>query len=115
MTSKPDTAKEQSNTWTRGGQAKSSDVAATTAKFLMVGQLNESSFSHTSRNGTHFKADRCDFLNGVEVEKPSDISELDLCADFAEFAAYHAVAIRERLNGFSGYDTVSYTISVEAD
>lgn len=115
MTSKPDTAKEQSNTWTLGGQAKSSDVAATTAKFFMVGQLNECNFSHTSRNGTHFKADRCDFQNGVEVEKPSGISELDLCADFAEFAAYHAVAIHERLNGFPGYDTVKYKISVNAD
>ncbi len=28
MTSKSDTAKEQPNTWTQGGQAKSSDVAA---------------------------------------------------------------------------------------
>ncbi|MGU9817582.1 hypothetical protein ACU684_19555 [Pseudomonas sp. LF135] len=28
MTIKPDTAKEQPNTWTQGGQAKSSDVVA---------------------------------------------------------------------------------------
>lgn len=34
MTSKPDTAKEQPNTWTQGGQAKSSDAAAAMAKFL---------------------------------------------------------------------------------
>ena len=34
MTSKSDTAKEQPNTWTQGGQAKSSDVAAAMAKFL---------------------------------------------------------------------------------
>jgi hypothetical protein len=33
MTSNPDTTKEQLNTWTRGGQAKSSDAAAV-AKFL---------------------------------------------------------------------------------
>ncbi|WP_439126311.1 MAG: hypothetical protein ACNJA3_28495 (plasmid) [Pseudomonas rhizophila] len=33
MTSKPDTVKEP-NTWTQGGQAKSSDAAATMVKFL---------------------------------------------------------------------------------
>ncbi|AVX93144.1 hypothetical protein PkP19E3_33935 (plasmid) [Pseudomonas koreensis] len=34
MTSKPEIAKEQPNTWTQGGQAKSSDAAATMAKLL---------------------------------------------------------------------------------
>lgn len=34
MTSKPDTAKVQPNTWTQGGQAKSSDATAAMAKFL---------------------------------------------------------------------------------
>jgi hypothetical protein len=34
MSSKPDNAKTQPNIWTCGGQAKSSDVAATTKKFL---------------------------------------------------------------------------------
>jgi hypothetical protein len=34
MTSKSNTAKEQPNTWTQGGQAKSSDAAAAMAKFL---------------------------------------------------------------------------------
>lgn len=35
MTSKPATVKDRPNTWTQGGQAKSSDVVATTAKFLL--------------------------------------------------------------------------------
>lgn len=34
MTTKADTVKEHPNTWTQGGQAKSSDVAAAMAKFL---------------------------------------------------------------------------------
>lgn len=34
MTSKPDSTEEQPNTWTQGGQAKSSDAAAAMAKFL---------------------------------------------------------------------------------
>jgi hypothetical protein len=34
MTSKSNTTKEQSNTWTQGGQAKSSDAAAAMTKFL---------------------------------------------------------------------------------
>lgn len=34
MTSKPDTAKEQPNTWTQGGQAKSSDVMTMNTKAI---------------------------------------------------------------------------------
>lgn len=34
MTSKTDTAKELPNTWTQGGEAKSSDAAAAMAKLL---------------------------------------------------------------------------------
>lgn len=34
MTNKPDTQQVQPNHWTRGGQAKTSDVRAATAKFL---------------------------------------------------------------------------------
>ncbi|NMY13738.1 hypothetical protein HBO38_36130 [Pseudomonas veronii] len=34
MTTKPDTAKEQPNTWTQGGQAKYSNVKAAVSKFL---------------------------------------------------------------------------------
>ncbi|WP_343177113.1 hypothetical protein [Pseudomonas sp. 4810-S13] len=36
MTSKTDTVKEQSNTWTQGGQAKSLDAATAMSKFLAV-------------------------------------------------------------------------------
>lgn len=36
MTSERNALKEQPNTWTRGGQAKSSDVAATMGKLLAV-------------------------------------------------------------------------------
>lgn len=34
MTTKPDTAIKQPNTWSQGAQAKSSDVSAAMAKFL---------------------------------------------------------------------------------
>lgn len=36
MTSQPDVVDEQPNSWTQGGQAKSSDVAPTMAKALAV-------------------------------------------------------------------------------
>lgn len=81
----------------------------------MAGHMNEKPFSHTSHNGTHFKADRCDFLNGVEVEKPEGINVVALCSDFAEFAAHHMAFIHEHLNGFSGYDAIAYTITEVSD
>lgn len=77
----------------------------------MANQFNEKPFSHRSANGTNFKADRCDFKNGVMVERPLDISDAQLCADFSEFGAFHALAIHERLKGFAGYDCISYTIT----
>lgn len=77
----------------------------------MATQLNEKPLSHTSANGSQFKADRCDLKNGVMVERPLDISDVQLCADFSEFGAFHSLEIRERLNGFAGYDCISYTIT----
>lgn len=81
----------------------------------MASFMNDKPFSHTSSNGTHFKADRCDLLNGVEVEKPEGINEVALCSDFAQFAAYHAGVIHENLNGFAGYDNITYTITETSD
>ncbi|WP_219096217.1 hypothetical protein [Pseudomonas sp. UMAB-40] len=59
-------------------------------------------------------ADRCDLANGVEVEKPEGITESQYASDLAEFGAFHALNIREHLNGFSGYDNIDFNVvSVE--
>lgn len=68
---------------------------------------------HRSHNGTVFKAERCDLRGGVDVLKPERISEADLCADFAEFAAWHTHCIFEQLNGFPGWGGISYSIVTE--
>lgn len=72
--------------------------------------MSQRSFSHHCRNGTVFSSDRCDFKNGVKVVKPSRITEMQLCQDFAEFGAFHAMQIHSELTeGFQGYDTIRYT------
>lgn len=72
--------------------------------------MSQRSFSHHSRHGTVFSSDRCDFKNGVKVVKPSRITEMQLCQDFAEFGAFHAMQIHSELTeGFQGYDTIRYT------
>lgn len=79
----------------------------------MLGEKNEQPFEHRSTNGCIFEADRCDFKNGVTVTPPDGISQAQLCADTAEFAAFHATNILEQLNGFCGYAAISYTFKPE--
>lgn len=79
----------------------------------MTNWINEKPLEHRSHNGTVFKAERCDLRGGVDVLKPGRISETDLCADFAEFAAWHTHCIFEQLNGFPGWGGISYSIVTE--
>lgn len=72
--------------------------------------MNDKPYSHNGRHGTEFKSDRCDLASGVEVTKPEGITDAQFAADLAEFGAFHALNIREDLNGFSGYDCVDYTV-----
>lgn len=70
--------------------------------------LNATSFEHMCKNGTVFKADRCDLKNGVKVYSSWEIDKLRFAADFAEFGAWHFSEIWKQLNGFGGYDTIKY-------
>ncbi|MHD0644079.1 hypothetical protein ACYPKM_00415 [Pseudomonas aeruginosa] len=70
---------------------------------------NEQPIEHTCSNGTTFKADRADLRNGVKVSNFSNLNDLEkVTADFAEFGAWHALTVREHLNGFPGYDAIKY-------
>ena len=75
--------------------------------------MNDQSFSHMSNNGTVFKGDRCDLSSGVKVSFLWDIENEQQNADFAEFAAWHAMQIWPQLNGFAGYDAIRYEYSTE--
>ena len=78
--------------------------------------MAERKFGHTSRNGTKFKAERCDFKTGVRVIKPAGISEARYCQDVCEFGAFHAMNIRDELHsGFGGYDTIDFTVETRKD
>ncbi len=76
----------------------------------MTNWINEKPVENSSHNGTVFKTDRCDLRSGVEVTKTERISESDLGADFAEFAAWHTHCIFEQLNGFPGWSGIHYSI-----
>ncbi|MEX6780382.1 hypothetical protein [Pseudomonas aeruginosa] len=79
----------------------------------MTTWINEQPLEHRSNNGTLFKAERCDLRGVVEVTKPLNISEADLGADFAEFAAWHTHCIFNQLNGFSGWGGIRYELKQE--
>lgn len=69
MPSKSNTPKEQPNTWPRGGQAKSSDVAATMAKFLdSQAEPAEVSGERPAMNDTRISALKMVLLGLDEVQ-----------------------------------------------
>ncbi|MFZ2555531.1 MAG: hypothetical protein WAZ27_00945 [Minisyncoccia bacterium] len=72
--------------------------------------MNEKPFEYRSENGCRFKAARCDWYGGIDVEVPKELTDVQMAADFAEVAGYHAVNIREELNGFSGYAYRSWNV-----
>ncbi len=74
--------------------------------------INDKPFEHRCSRGTVFRGDRCDLTGGVNVHKPAGLSEAQLGADFAEFAAWHTACIWEQLNGFPGWGRVDYRIIV---
>ncbi|MBI1960784.1 MAG: hypothetical protein HYS43_00695 [Candidatus Liptonbacteria bacterium] len=73
--------------------------------------MKEKPFEYMGLHGTRFKADRCDFRNGVTVEVRPGISQGKLAQAVAGMAGYHATVILPKLNGFAGYDAVTFTVS----
>lgn len=68
---------------------------------------DDTPYSHHSRNGTEFKALRCDFVGGVNVFRaPDNLARYS--QDLAEMIANHAMFIWPELNGFQGYDCTRY-------
>jgi hypothetical protein len=76
--------------------------------------LNEKPFEHLGRV-MKFKADHCDFRNGVEIHSlMSNATPLDIMNDVAEMIGYHALNIHPYLNGFMGYDLCNFKAANES-
>lgn len=71
--------------------------------------MNYKSFTHTAGRFKFF-APRCDFQSGIFMQTPKSYTATELAAAVAEMIGYHATAIWPELNGFSGYDSISWTI-----
>lgn len=72
---------------------------------------NNTPIIHTSRNGTTFVSETADLRKGVVIDVAafnSNAAGSAFAADAAEFGAWHALNINPHLNGFSGYDCVTF-------
>lgn len=72
--------------------------------------MNNKSFQYLSHCGTVFECAKCDFSAPIYVEVGGgayDFVDI-LIKDVAEMIGYHAVNIRPELNGFAGYDCLTF-------
>jgi len=72
--------------------------------------MNNKKFEHTSHYGTHFTSERCDFKDGVTIQRSIHLDDVGFVTDIAEMVGYHATNILPELNGFQGYDAIRYNI-----
>jgi hypothetical protein len=75
--------------------------------------LNDQPFSFHSNNGVVFHSDHCDFRNGITYKIPKDTNKKEiqrmLMVAVAEMIGEHAMNVHPRLNGFQGYDVLTFT------
>lgn len=76
-------------------------------------KMNKKRFDHHCSNGTFFKSKRCDFKGGIIAITPKNLQKELLMQDVAEMISYHTINIHPKLNGFSGYDTITFIIEEE--
>ncbi len=78
--------------------------------------MNDRPFRHIG-SGFEFFSERCDFKGDVYVVRPAyeTISELDLMKATACMIGYHACNIHRELNGFAGYDSITFTFVTEEE
>lgn len=76
--------------------------------------MNDMPFQHISSNGTIFTCPRCDLSVPVKVTLPDwKIGVLTIVQDVSEFVGYHSRNIWKELNGFQGYDCITYEFEEE--
>lgn len=83
------------------------------AKAGVIEWMNDKPFEHTGHYGTSLKANRCDFKNGVVIRRPTGLSHEQYTSDLFEIAAWHAIHIHPKLNGFQGYDCIRIELKIK--
>jgi len=73
----------------------------------IFGIRNDKPFEHICSNGTTFKCERCDFREPILVSS-QPLGEFKFANDVAEMIGFHATNIWPNLNGFQGYDTITF-------
>lgn len=77
-------------------------------------QPSQKPFEYTSRHGVVFKADRCDFQNGINVKIPSGLDKTAIMADYVEMESFfNDRSSAALLKSFPGWDNVHYLIQYE--
>jgi hypothetical protein len=79
---------------------------------LMRWGMRNNPFRHTAGRFI-FTSPSCDLRFGVAIRTPKSYTATELAAAVAEMTGYHATAIWPDLNGFSGYDSISWKIDVQ--
>lgn len=72
--------------------------------------MNGRSFEHHGRYGCKLVASRCDFSEGARFEYHPDTTEEQRLADMAICIGFHATVVLPELNGFQGYDAISWQV-----
>ena len=74
--------------------------------------MNKKPFNHRCYWGTIFACDTCDFSTPIYVTTSCDQSSHNFLVmyskDLSEMIGYHATNIWPELNGFQGYDTLTF-------
>lgn len=68
--------------------------------------LNDTPFSHNLNDGIEVKAERCDFVGGIDVYVPANVTQEQLASAMLGLGAWHWANIVPELNGFTGPPTV---------
>lgn len=77
-------------------------------------KASQKPFEYTSRHGVVFKAERCDFQDGINVKIPSCLDKTAIMADYEEMESFfNNRSSADLLKSFPGWDNVHYLIQYE--
>jgi hypothetical protein len=68
-------------------------------------------FEHTCRHGYVFKCPKADLSEPIRVTIPGVTDPTWIMCDVAEMIGYHATNILPGLDGFQGYDAISFDMA----
>lgn len=71
--------------------------------------LNDTPFEHICVNGTKVRADRCDFVGGIDVNIPKGLTQEQVMQDMLALGSWHWANIVPSLNGYTGPPRIRIT------